>query len=358
MSTSRLPHSLDEFSEHFLLILALIGLLFAVLPAIFLTIERSFLISLTIEIMILAIFAMGYNILFGHTGLLSFGHAAFFGMGAYGVALSITGSFWLIPTTSSAIPALLIGLGLAALFGIVIGYLCVKRGDLYFAMLTIAFNMMLYYLVLNWESVTSGDDGIIVGSVPFDLVVFSFSSQNNVAFYYMMLVLVLVTLFVLRRIQNSSYGEILALVRENPERATAIGINVSRYQWSSFVISGVFAGLAGGLTATRNFVVSPGTTHWLTSSEPLVVALLGGFSTFFGPFVGAAAYTILEHVATLYTLHWQLVLGILLVLIVLFVPGGILGTLQEEDQKMPAALRRVGNRLNGQKDTDDTEEHE
>jgi branched-chain amino acid transport system permease protein len=146
----------------------------------------------------------------------------------------------------------------------------------------------------------------------------------------------------------------LALIRENPERATSIGINVSRYQWSSFVISGVFAGLAGGLTATRNFVVNPDSAHWLTSAEPLVVSLLGGFSTFFGPLVGAAAYVLIEQVSTGFTLYWQLLLGIILVPIVLFMPAGILGTILDEDQQLPTALRRIGDRLG----SGDTEDHE
>ena len=322
----------------------LVGLGLVLLPIVLVLLGGEFFVGLVIDIIVLCVFAMGYNLLFGHMGLLSFGHAAFYGIGAYVVALTLAGSAWFIPSTDSFLVALGAGVVVATVFAAVIGYLCVQRGDIYFAMLTIAFNMMLYQVSIEWNELTGGTDGIIVEASEVNLLITSISIQNNVEYYYFTLAFLLLTIGALWRIQHSSYGELLAIIRENPGRAQSIGINVTFYQWSAFVLSGLFGGLAGGLISARNFVVTPGLLHWTTSAEPVMVSLLGGFSTFFGPIAGAIAYVLIEQFTTTVTQYWQLGLGLVLLVIVLFIPEGLLGAIQGRGKSIPAPVTRVRDR--------------
>lgn len=321
------------------------GIVLLALPIILQLFGLLFYVGLLIDIVILCLFAMGYNFLFGHTGLLSFGHAAYYGIGAYIVALTLAGKGWFLPATENFLVALAFGIGAAVLSAAVIGYLCVQRGEIYFAMLTIAFNMMVYLVSVEWTDLTGGTDGTIVQASEIDLGLLSIGIQNNVEYYYFTLAALLISIGVLWRIQNSSYGEILALVRDNPERARFIGINVTIYQWSAFVLSALFAGLAGGLISPRNFIVTPTMLHWTTSADPVMVTLLGGFSTFLGPVIGAISYVLIEQFTGSITQYWQLSLGIALAVIVLFLPEGILGAILSTDRHVPAPVSRVLDRI-------------
>lgn len=286
-------------------------------------------LGLTISAMVLALFAMSFNLLFGYTGLLSFGHAAYFGTGAYTLALILDGRLGFLPEVlQSFVPAVLLGVLVAGVVAVVFGYLCVQRGDIYFAILTLAFSMMLYEVVFTWNDFTGGSDGITILVAPIELGGLTINLLDTVTFYYITFALLLFSLALLWRLVNSPYGELLISIRENPERATMIGIPVKRYQLSSFVIAGLFAGLAGTLFAVRTFIVTPGNLHWSMSAEPVLMTLLGGPSAFLGPVVGALVFVGLEQALSNVTEHWQFGLGLILIPIVLFFPDGILGLIR------------------------------
>lgn len=289
----------------------------------------DFHLGLIINIMVLGIFAMSFNLLFGYTGLLSFGHAAYFGIGAYTFGLAVTGQLgFLPPLFESFIPAMILGVLIAGLFAAVFGIFCVQRDDIYFAILTLAFSMMSYEVVYNWNALTGGSDGFSVTVQPIELGGLEFNLVNTSTFYYLAFLLLAISVVILWRIVNSPYGELLIAIRENPRRATMIGVPVKFYQLSSFITAGLFAGLAGTLFAVRTFIVTPGMLHWSMSAEPVLMTLLGGPSAFFGPLVGALLFILLEQVLTNITEYWQFGLGIILVLIVLFAPNGVVGLLR------------------------------
>lgn len=292
-------------------------------------------LGLTISAMVLALFAMSFNLLFGYTGLLSFGHAAYFGTGAYTLALILDGRIEFLPEAlQSFVPAVLLAVLVAGVVAVVFGYLCVQRGDIYFAILTLAFSMMLYEVVFTWNDFTGGSDGITILVAPIELGGLTINLLDTVTFYYLTLALLVVSLALLWRLVNSPYGELLISIRENPERATMIGVPVKRYQLSSFTIAGLFAGLAGTLFAVRTFIVTPGNLHWSMSAEPVLMTLLGGPSAFFGPVVGALMFVGLEQALTNVTEHWQFGLGLILIPIVLFFPDGVMGLLRGDEGKL------------------------
>ena len=291
----------------------------------------SYFTGLVLDAMILAVFVLGFNQLFGYTGLLSFGHAAYYGTGAYVTAIVLSHDF--IPEAiQSLVPAILLGV-LAALFVAgVFGALCVQRGEIYFAMLTLAFSMMLYRLAIQWDSLTGGVNGLIISSPVVDLGVVQFSALDTTLYYYFTFVIAVAAVALLWRIVNSPYGELLKTIRENPDRAAFIGLPVKRYQWTSFVISGGIAGLAGGLAAVRTFVITPGSVHWLKSAEPVIITLLGGPGVFVGPIVGTGIFIGLEELLTNLTTYWQFGLGIVLIPLVLYAQNGVTGLILDREE--------------------------
>lgn len=311
-------------------VMALVAVLvMVVLP--FTGILSEFYLGLVISAMVLALFALSFNFLFGYTGLLSFGHAAYFGTGAYALGLALQGTFDFLPELfQSFIPALILAVVVAGAMALVFGFLCVQRGDIYFAILSLALSMMLYETMYTWNDVTGGSDGLIVLAKPIELGGFTFNLVDTNTFYFMTLLLLVGSAFLLWRLIHSPYGEILISIRENPERATMIGVPVKRYQLSSFVIAGLFAGLAGALFAVRTFIVTPHTLHWSMSAEPVMMTLLGGPSAFFGPVIGAVLFVGLEQVLSNITDYWQFGLGLIIVPIVLFFPDGIVGLFRED----------------------------
>lgn len=334
-----------------LAVLAVVGVILLVLPLS--GFMPEYYLGLTISAMVLALFAMSFNLLFGYTGLLSFGHAAYFGTGAYTLALILDGRIWFLPETLQwFVPAVLLSVLVAGVVAVVFGYLCVQRGDIYFAILTLAFSMMLYEVVFTWNDFTGGSDGVTILVAPIELGGLTVNLLDTVTFYYLTFGLLAVSLLLLWRLVNSPYGELLISIRENPERATMIGIPVNRYQLSSFTIAGLFAGLAGTLFAVRTFIVTPGNLHWSMSAEPVLMTLLGGPSAFFGPVVGALLFVGLEQALSNVTEHWQFGLGLILIPIVLFFPDGVMGLLRGEDGKLRGIdLRTYFDRTAGSDET-------
>lgn len=293
-----------------------VGLLLFSLPWLL----SPFYLFLATEILIFALFATSFNLLFGFTGLLSFGHAAYFGVGAYtaGLLLRDLGLSLLI-----AIPA---GVLLAALAALVIGSFSVRLDEIYFAMLTLAFAQILHSIVWHWNEVTGGSDGLdMVPRPPLTLLGLTLDIDSIAGFYTFTLIVVAFALFLLWKITNSPFGLALKAIRENATRGELVGIRVRRYRLAAFVISGAFSGLAGALFAPFERAVTPEAVYWTTSAEPVLMSLLGGVHVFLGPAVGAGVFLFIKDIISAYTEFWMISLGAVLILFVLFLPGGLVG---------------------------------
>lgn len=293
-------------------------------------IASYFYIFILTEVLILGLFAASFNLVFGYTGMLSFGHAAFFGVGSYATALVLIHLEW------PFIACLFVSLGAGALLALVIGFLSVRLNEVYFAMLTLAFGMMIFAIAYQWRSVTNGSDGLagfMINSFGLGL---DLTLADPAVYYQVVLAVVGIAALVLYIICRSSFGMILKAIRQNPERVSFAGLNVRTYRLVAFVIAGAFAGLAGGLMAPFLRVASPELVHWSMSAEPVLMSILGGTGYFLGPFVGSAVFVLLETLISSVTESWMLVLGIILALMVIFFRRGLLGTVLDwwlEDRK-------------------------
>ena len=279
--------------------------------------------ALATQVLIYGLFALGFNLLYGYTGLLSFGHAAYWGLGAYGTGLALAklklASLW---------GALGAGLLLAGVAGVIIGFFCLRRRGIYFAMLSLAFAQLLYFIAFHAAELTGGDDGLRgIPLHPLGLFGFSVSLRAPLAFYFFAYVLVVLAVAALKRILDSPFGAVLQAIRENSDRAVACGYDINRIKLLSFVFSALFCGLAGALDALRLTVVPVDSLYWTTSGQVVIMNLLGGAGTFFGPFVGAATFLILADRLSLVIEAWPLVIGVIFMAFVLFLPRGIWGTL-------------------------------
>ena len=256
--------------------------------------------ALATQVLIWGLFALGFNLLHGYTGLLSFGHAAYYGLGAYGAGILLAKLHF-----ASVWGALGAGLLMAGAGGAIIGFFCLRRHGIYFAMLTLAFAQLLYFIGFHLSSWTGGDDGL--RGIP----------QLTLGF----------PVALLKRILDSPFGAVLQAIRENSDRAVACGYDIDRVKLLSFVFSAMFAGLAGALDALRLTVVPIESLYWTTSGQVVMMTLLGGAGTFFGPFVGATAFLVLEDRLSAFTESWPLVIGAIFSAFVLFLPRGIWGTI-------------------------------
>lgn len=291
-----------------------VALLFALLPAVLPRIGSS--IPVGTEIMIWGIFATGYNILLGGTGILSFGHAAFFGLSGYATGLLLLKAN--LPL-SAAIPA---AVAMSLLAAFLIGALIIRKRGIYFAMLTIAFGQMFYFIASQWNSVTGGQDGL----TGFKRTVFlGVDIRPEVNFFYLVLVFFVLTLLLVRALMNSSIGKTLVAIRENIHRAEFLGIDVKKYQHFAFVVSATFSGLAGSLYALLLNFAFPELLNWKTSGDAVLMSVIGGMRAFFGPLVGAGVFVFLRDMISTMTPHWALPLGAIFVTFVLFFQKGILG---------------------------------
>ncbi|MGH7323791.1 MAG: branched-chain amino acid ABC transporter permease [Candidatus Rokuibacteriota bacterium] len=284
---------------------------------------------LATDVVIWALFATSLNLLVGYTGLVSFGHAAYFGIGAYttGILMKQLGVPFLLafPTAGA----------MAALFAAGFGFFCVRLTKIYFAMLTLAFAQIVWAICFKWNEVTGGEQGM--PDIPYPDFAWAERLGQTVPlvggwrtaeyYYFTTLVLVALCFWALRRIVSSPFGRILTTIRENPERAEFIGVNVRRWELAAFVLAGAFAGLAGGLFGIFNRGVFPDFAYWTKSSEVLIMTLLGGMGSFYGPAVGALALLWLNQQIVSYTEYWPLVLGTILVVLLFGFPGGIAGAI-------------------------------
>src|SRR5215510_2696426 len=263
--------------------------------------------SLATQVLIYGLFALGFNLLYGYTGLLSFGSAAYWGLGAYGTGIALAKlkvtSLWL---------ALGIGLAAAVLGGSLVGFFCLRRRGLYFAMLTLAFAQLLYFVGFHLADWTGGDDGLRgIPQLALGFPGFAIPLESPLAFYYFCFALVAVAVAVLKRILDSPFGAVLQAIRENSDRAVACGYDINRVKLLSFVFSAMFAGLAGSLDALRLTVVPIESLYWSTSGTVVIMTLLGGAGTFFGPFVGAATFLILADRLSIFIEAWPIVIGVI-----------------------------------------------
>jgi len=280
---------------------------------------------LATDVAIWALFAISLNLLVGYTGLVSFGHAAYFGIGAYTCGL-------LMKNLGVPFPLAFLAAGAtAAFFAAVYGYFCVKLTRVYFAMLTLAFAWITWAVCFRWNEVTGGDQGLFGVPLPnldwmqaLPLIGGRLSSDY---FHFLAVMLVAVGVWLARRIVESPFGLILTTIRDNPERAESIGIDVRRYQHVVFVVAGALAGFAGALFGIFNRGVYPDFMHWTKGAEVLIMTLLGGMGTFYGPVVGAFLILWLNQEITAITEYWSLVLGITLGALILVLPAGVLGSL-------------------------------
>ncbi|HWI36800.1 MAG TPA: branched-chain amino acid ABC transporter permease [Burkholderiales bacterium] len=271
---------------------------------------------IAIEVLAFALYAVSFNVLLGYGGMLSFGHAAFFGVGGYAAAILLKKAGLPAGLAFALVPfaALLV----SALVALVIGIFSVQRSGIYFAMLTFAFQMLLYTIALKARSITGGDDGM-TGLKPPGIL------AQPIYYYYFALAFVAGGIYVLYRLVSSPFGFTLRALRANARRVQYVGVNVRAHQLAAFVASGAFAGLAGGLFALSTGNVFPGWLDWTASATPIVMAVLGGVHTFLGPALGAAVYVVLEVMISGKTEYWPLAMGVIIVALVIAMPEGLSG---------------------------------
>jgi len=285
--------------------------LFALLLLLPLAVGR-FYVYIVAVIFVTALLAMSLNMLVGHGGIYQFHHAAFYGVGAYtaGLILAKAGlPFWV---------AFCAGPLAAAAAGFLIGLFCVRLNKLYFGMLQISLGSLIWIVALRWYDLTAGDDGIHGIPVP-ELI------SGTTPVYYFLLAVVAVCLVLMYRIHRSPFGTTLQAIRDNPQRCKAVGINVRRHQLMAIVVASFFAGMAGVLFVVLEGSIYPDMLFWVLSLEIFIMCLLGGWFTFFGPVVGAALMVLLRTFVGSYTEYWTLILGVVLILLIFFLPEGVMG---------------------------------
>jgi len=292
----------------------------------------KFTIYLTMRIMLLGIFAIGYNLLLGQTGLLSFGHGAFYAAGAYGLGL------FGVHVSTHPLLGVAAGIVAAVLLALLVGYLCVRHTEIYFAMLTLACGMMAFSFFWNAREITGGDDGLI-GIMRSPVALFGgigIPIAKDGQFYFFVLFFFVVSVWAAHRIRQSPFGLALAGIRENARRCEFAGVPVRRYRLAVFALSGAFAGLAGALEALLESNARPFMAHWTHSAEPVLVSLLGGLSSLTGPLVGGAIFVAMREIIQRFTENWMLWFGIVLLVIILGFRGGVTGTLSALFRKAAA----------------------
>lgn len=315
------------FNQKSFLIYAAFFIILLILPVII----PKFYIYILSLIFVTSILAMSLNLVVGHGGLFQFHHCAFYGIGAYTFALILT------KTSLPIWVGFIFGPIIAALFGLLIGLFCVRLTKLYFGMLQISLGSLIWAIVFRWYSLTGGDDGIHGIPMP------SFISSVKSSYYFILLFLA-VCLIVLYLILKSPFGNTLRAIRDNPERCEAIGINVRLHKLIAIVIATFFAGIAGVLFVVVEGSVFPDLLFWVLSLEIFIMCLLGGWFTFAGPVLGATIIVSLRTFAGIYTEYWTLILGIILILLIFFLPEGVMGYILEKFSSQSKEAVERGNK--------------
>jgi branched-chain amino acid transport system permease protein len=281
-------------------------------------------VYLAMQILILAVFSVGFNLLFGYTGLLSFGQAGFFAVGAYGCAKILL-----------AVPNLLLGIagGVAAagVAAFLLGILSVRHTRIYFSMLTLAFGMMIFSIAWKWRDYTGGDDGLVgIPRAPLEipgLVSVSVAAMDR--YYYVVLVLSLLAIVAMHRLVHSPLGLTLQAIRDSESRAQFAGVPVRKYRLVAFTIAGLYAGLAGALLPPLENTVTPPIAHWTMSAEPVLATLMGGVHSFAGPIVGSILFFLIKDVVMRFTEYWLICFGVIVVALVMRFPDGVMSFFEQ-----------------------------
>ena len=310
--------SLLEHPLHAKAALPVLALLVA-LPWIMQALDQPFYTVLASRILIFALVATSLNLLVGFGGMVSFGHAAFFGTGAYVVGILMfhgVESAWIGWAAAVAV---------AALAALVVGAISLRTRGVYFIMITLAFAQMLYFVFVSLRTY-GGDDGL---SLPGrSQVGFGIDLKPDITFYYVVLGIASLAFYAVWRLVNARFGRVLQGIRENETRMEALGYAVYRYKLIVFVIAGAIAGLGGALLANQNGMASPNMLHWSQSGMLLIMVILGGVGFLYGGVIGAAVLLLIEEMLSAYTMHWQLGVGLVLLAVVLFAPNGLAAILR------------------------------
>jgi branched-chain amino acid transport system permease protein len=280
--------------------------------------------ALATRVLVLGLAAMSLNFLLGFTGVLSFGHAAWFGLGAYGAGLAL--KYLTVSTPLAVIGGILLG----GLCGAILGLLLVRRRGVYFAMVTIAFGQVFYYIAFRWSSLTGGDDGLRgFHRQPLDFGFFNIDILgNDIAFYYFVLFCFALAVGAMAFILRSPFGRTMIAIRENERRSRFLGIPIERHIWIAFTLSCFFMSFAGALYALTNNFADPRGLHYSQSGDFVMMAVMGGMRSFWGPLLGAAVFVVVQDYLSSITTNWMSFVGLLFVLVVLFFPRGLLGFFQ------------------------------
>lgn len=314
---SSTPQVLPGLLDHPLHLLPglLLVVCLALLPTLAQALGEDFYIGVASRILIFALAATSLNLILGFGGMVSFGHAAFVGVGAYSAGILMQNGL------NSAWLALPVAFVAGAFFALVVGAVSLRTRGVYFIMITLAFAQMLYYLMVSLKSY-GGDDGL---SLPGRFEVgFGLNLSQDATFYHLVLALAVLVFLVVHRLLNSRFGHALQALRENETRMVAIGFPVYRFKLMAFVLAGALGGLAGALLANQGGFVSPSMMQWSQSGMLMVMVILGGVGRLYGGFVGAVVFLVLEEVLSAYTIHWQFGLGAALLAVVLLAPNGLL----------------------------------
>ncbi len=287
------------------------------LPGVALAVALPFLVSdfwsfVAIQILVFALYAVSFNLLFGTAGMFAFGHAVFFGTGAYALAILMKRAGF------APLPAALCAPLVAAAWGALIALFCIRLTGIYLGMLTFAFQMLTYTVIFKSYAITGGDDGLSGLVIPGPL-------GTVHGFYFVALLTTAVSVWLIYRLVGSPFGLSLRALRINERKAIAVGVNVQLHRWLVFVVAAFFAGLAGALSALANHSVFPGWLDWSASATPIVMTILGGPQSFAGPMIGAAVYVLAQTWLTSATEYWALCLGTVIILVLLLMPRGIVG---------------------------------
>jgi branched-chain amino acid transport system permease protein len=316
----------EVIRSKWLLTLGVIFIILLILPLF----APRFYVYITALIYVTALLAMSLNLVVGNGGMFQFHHGVFYGVGAYTIGLMLK------KTSMPMWVGFIAGPIMAAIIGLIIGWFCVRLTRLYFGMLQISLGSLIWAIVFRWYSFTGGDDGL-----PGILMPPFLSPLKNS--YYFILIIFVICLILMYMILKSPFGNTLQAIRDNPQRCEAVGINVRRHQLIAIVIATFFAGVAGVLFVVLERSVFADLLFWTLSLEIFIMCLLGGWFTFAGPILGAAIMVALRTFVGIFTEYWTLILGIVLILLIFFLPEGVMGYFQEKFKPRTRGVTKGGN---------------